>query len=258
MEPTLLPARQLERYELQAVDDEIGHLRAFYFETPTWAIRYLVVKTSRWSPSGRAVISPVAVGGVDEKTRVIHIELMREQIEHSPQIGERATPSREEELDYYRYYGWPPYWYVGPALPFVQEPLWARARREAPDGADGARAGRHLTLSSDLAQYILRARDDGGEIGRVRDFIVDTAYWAVRYIEVATGVWLPGRHVLVHPAWIAGIDDAGRAVQVDVRREVVESAPPYDPDRLISRDYEVRLFSHYGRETYWQRQQDRR
>ena len=32
-----------------------------------------------------------------------------------------------------------------------------------------------------------------GEIGRVKDFYFDDATWAVRYVVVDTGSWLPGR-----------------------------------------------------------------
>jgi hypothetical protein len=33
-----------------------------------------------------------------------------------------------------------------------------------------------------------------GEIGRVKDFNFDDEKWAVRYVVVDTGAWLPGRN----------------------------------------------------------------
>ena len=41
-----------------------------------------------------------------------------------------------------------------------------------------------------------------GEIGHVEGFVIDNEAWAIRYIEVATRNWLPGKKVLVSPAWI--------------------------------------------------------
>jgi hypothetical protein len=33
----------------------------------------------------------------------------------------------------------------------------------------------------------------------------------------------------------------------------MDTAPAFDANRGINRDYEVELFSHYGRRGYWQR-----
>jgi hypothetical protein len=234
----LQPARKLQTLTLQAVDAEIGRPGEFYFEHPGWTIRYLVARTGWLNGGGRVVISPVALGGLDEEEGAIHVQLTREQIEHAPAIGRDGPPSRQEEVAYYRYFGWPPYWHAGPS------PAFPASRGPA------ATAG-GLLLSSEVEGYSLHT--DDGELGRVRDFIVDTQYWAVRYLEVDTRAWLPGRQVLISPAWVGRIDRPGRSVRVELARRTIESAPDYRPDMTITRDYEVRLFGHYGRGAYWQR-----
>ncbi len=46
----------------------------------------------------------------------------------------------------------------------------------------------------DIEGYRLSARD--GEIGHVTDLYFDDECWAVRYLVVATGSWLPPRAVI--------------------------------------------------------------
>ncbi len=62
-----------------------------------------------------------------------------------------------------------------------------------------------LRNTKDLAHYAIRATD--GEIGHVKDFYFDDDAWAIRYLVVDTGRWLPDRKVLItpisvgHPNW---------------------------------------------------------
>lgn len=232
MVDSLEPARKLETLTLQAADAEIGRLREFYFEHPGWHIRYVVAGAGGWLGAKRMVISPVALGAVSDKDHTIHVQLTRAQLEDAPAIGGGAPPSRQQEIEYYRYFGWPPYWHAGPAPAFTP--------------ADGS----GLLLSTDVRSYTLQM--DDGELGRVRDFIIDVQYWVVRYLEVDTRVWLPGKHVLISPAWIGRIDAAAKGIRVELARRAIESAPAYQPDQVITRDYEVQLFGHYGRGAYWQ------
>ena len=41
-----------------------------------------------------------------------------------------------------------------------------------------------------------------GRIGAVKDFLFDDRSWKIRWMEVDTGHWLPGRKVLIHPSAI--------------------------------------------------------
>jgi hypothetical protein len=44
---------------------------------------------------------------------------------------------------------------------------------------------------------------------------------------------------------------AEHSVNIDLTRSAIKSAPGFNPEKFISRDYEVRLFKHYGRQAYW-------
>ncbi|HET8727579.1 MAG TPA: PRC-barrel domain-containing protein, partial [Alphaproteobacteria bacterium] len=97
--------------------------------------------------------------------------------------------------------------------------------------------------------YHIGARD--GDIGHVEDFLVDEDGWRIRYMIVDTSNWLPGRRVVVSPGWIREVSWAERKVSVDLDRDRIENAPAFDPDRPVGRDYEERLYGHYGARPYW-------
>lgn len=103
----------------------------------------------------------------------------------------------------------------------------------------------HLRNSEEVKGYRIHALD--GEIGHVEDFILEEPDWTVRYLEIDTRDWLPGKKVLIAPAWIQQVDSAQREVMVDLTRESIESAPAYSPAEVISRDYQVALYGHYGK-----------
>ena len=80
---------------------------------------------------------------------------------------------------------------------------------------------------------------------------MDDQAWTIRYIEVATRNWLPGKKVLVSPAWIERVSWADSKVYTGLSREAIKEGPEYIESRPITRDYENRLYLHYGRPPYW-------
>ena len=70
----------------------------------------------------------------------------------------------------------------------------------------------HLRSTEAVTGYNIEAAD--GEIGHVDGFVVDDEAWAIRYIEVATRNWWPGKKVLVSPAWIERVSWADSKVYV--------------------------------------------
>jgi hypothetical protein len=62
---------------------------------------------------------------------------------------------------------------------------------------------------------------------------------------------LPGKKVLVSPAWIERVSWAESKVYVGLSREAIKEAPEYIESRPITRQYENLLYFHYGRPPYW-------
>jgi hypothetical protein len=184
----------------------------------------------------------------------LDVALTKAQVENSPSIDTHQPVSRQHEAEYMSYYGYPYYWngpYLwGPALyPAVvgtpvsadAEALSEKIRRESADS--------HLRSTEGVTGYNIEAVD--GEIGHVDGFVMDDELWAIRYIEVATRNWWPGKKVLVSPEWIERVSWADSKVYTALSREAIRNAPEYIESRLFTREYEKSLYFHYGRPPYW-------
>lgn len=111
----------------------------------------------------------------------------------------------------------------------------------------------HLRSTREVIGYTIRARD--GEIGAVDDFLVDDPTWVVRYLVIDAGGWWSGKKVLVAPDWVNASSWERSDVRIDLPRETIKNAPPFDPYTGVSRDYEARLHEYYRQPAYWTREQ---
>jgi sporulation protein YlmC with PRC-barrel domain len=61
----------------------------------------------------------------------------------------------------------------------------------------------HLQTATAVMGYTMQAED--GEIGHVKDVLVDDKAWAIRYLVVDTEEWWGGKTVWVSPAWLTRV-----------------------------------------------------
>ena len=102
--------KKLKGYKLEALDGEIGRVKDFYFDDQRWTIRIFVADTVSWLPGKQVLISPHAVKKVREVEEILDIALTKNRVEAGPLIDLDKAVSSQFEIDYHRYYGWPPYW----------------------------------------------------------------------------------------------------------------------------------------------------
>jgi len=255
-------AKDLHGFTIRATDGEIGTVDQFYFDDETWAVRYLTVDTGGWLGGRLVLISPISVlGQPDWQSKRLDVSLTKKQVENSPDINTHQPVSRQHEIDYFGYYGYPFYW--GGSGLWGAEPypagLAVRAGplMEAATAHTGKRTDdSHLRSAQVVTGYFIEASD--GEIGHLDGFVFDDETWAIRYIEVATRNWWPGKKVLVSPAWIKRMSWADSKVYVGLLRETIKHGPEYIESVPITREYENRLYSHYGLPPYWMHEADHR
>jgi hypothetical protein len=249
----LRSVKEIFGYVLSAEDGDMGRCKDFLFDELAWTIRYMVADTGRWLPGRKVLVSPIALGEPDWRTRRFPVQLTKKQIEEAPPLDEDAPVSRQYEIRWTRYYGWPYYWtgatpWGGADFPhalFLQrQPAEAEEEEKSFDEADP-----YLRSVKEVTGYHIQATDE--EIGHVEDFILDDEPWTLRYMVVDTRNWLPGRKVLVSPLWIDSVDWAETKVFVDLDSDRIKSSPKYDPSVPVNREYEVRLYDFYGRPRYW-------
>ena len=88
-----------------------------------------------------------------------------------------------------------------------------------------------------------------GEIGRIKDVYFDDYRWTVRYRVAETRNWPPGRHVVLSPQRIKGVDQTERVVNVEETRGLAEAASECLSDLGFSRAYAASLHRHYRQPT---------
>ena len=261
--------KELHGFSVGATDGEIGEIKDVYFDDERWVVRYMVVDTGRWLSGRKVLISPISVRDVNWNDQVANVNLDQRQIRESPSIDTDKPVSRQHEIDYYNYYGYPSYWeganlwglgaypmpWVG-ASGDVSESL-LRASGHAPTREQHERlelnresADSHLRSSNEVIGYEIMATD--GPIGNVENLVFDEKSWAIRYFVVDTRKWLPGKHVLVAPAWISSVSWPEHEVYVKVARCAIETSPEYDDLHPLSREHEAAVYRHHGRAVYWE------
>src|SRR5262247_2160585 len=106
-----------------------------------------------------------------------------------------------------------------------------------------------LRSLEELHGYTIHATD--GDIGTVYAFFFDDKTWAIRYLVVDTGNWLPDRQVLISPIALGQPDWEGQFFSVKLTTEQVRNSPDIDTDKPVSRQQETLLHTYYDWPTYW-------
>jgi uncharacterized protein YrrD len=246
---------ELDRYTVSALGENIGTVFDFYFDDFNWTIRYLVVDTGDWLKGRKVLISPVAIHKVDDGERILSLEISPKMVQGSPDISTEKPVSRQYEAALIDYYDWPYYWKPGEVPGFGTAELMDYPLRELSEEIEEKttlpkeHSDPHLRNMGEVIGYTIQARD--GAIGHVEDFIVGDEDWKILYMIVDTGNWFSGKKVLVSPQWIEQVRWPEADVIVDLSRETVKDSPEFKSVASLDRDYEQRLYEHYGRRGYW-------
>ena len=256
--------KDLENYEIGATDGAIGHVKDFYVDDQAWVLRYLVVDTGTWLRRRDVLISPWSVGQPDWAAKRLPVSITREAVRLSPGIDTDKPVSQQNESAYLGYYGLPEYWggvglWGGSDYPdgFRGDLASAADYRHEPNThrANSWHEGRqrkddhHLRSARLLSGNRLHATN--GELGHVQDMLFDEGTWSIRYFVANTSNWWIGHQVLVAPQWITQVRWADETVEIDLAREDIRSAPPFESTAALNRASEVRLYEHYRRPGYW-------
>ncbi len=224
----LFKASKFKGYGIEATDGDIGEVRGFYFDENNWDVYYMIIDAGSWYSSNTVILSTQAIDRVDSDNEKVFVNVTRDRIKNSPQADEDEPLSPGYENRMTEYYGW--------------SDRFAHQSTEAPQ------RGRHYLNTHDVMGHYVEASD--GSIGHIEDFIIDDADWSIRYMVVDTKNWWPGKKVLISPQWVSSFDWNNEKVFVDMTKDKIKSSPEYDPDNF-DRNYEDRLYTHYGRQGYW-------
>ena len=258
--------QDLENYEIGATDGGIGHVKDFYFDDHTWVVRYLVVETGNWLLSRKVLISPISIHHPDWANKLLPVSITQEQVRNSPEMDTQKPVSRQNEMQYLAYYGYPYYW-EGDGLwgsgmyPYAMSPQNTgfsangidreTFRKEIATQVHALHEKEDPNLRSCQAVIGHRIHATDGEIGHVAALLVDEETWAIRYFVIDTSNWWVGHQVLVAPQWITNVSWTDQSVIVGLTRESVRTAPSFDSTRELNRGEETGLYRHHNRHGYW-------
>lgn len=248
---------ELEKAKIVARDDTIGHVEDLYFEDSVWTVRYMVVDTAPLFLGRKVLISPFAVTSVVWDEKKVGVDLTAEQVKNSPDVATVMPVSRQQEIELYRFYQWPPYWSgVGlwglGADPAAAKDLMADfddLKKQKQYDVPSENPEGNLRSASEVEGYAIGARD--GEIGEIEDFAVDDVTWTIRYFVIRTRKVFGGKHVVLGTDWVNDVDWSTKSVGMDLTQSQIEHAPEHTDSRPIDRDYEQVLAEHYGKRGYW-------
>jgi hypothetical protein len=101
---------EVNSYNIQASDGEIGHVEDFIIDDETWAIRYLVIDTHNWWPGKKVLVSPQWIERVSWSDSKVFVNLSRESIKNSPEYSKESLITRDYETWLYGHYKRQEYW----------------------------------------------------------------------------------------------------------------------------------------------------
>ena len=247
--------RELLEYDLMATDGQIGTVHDFFFSDEDWTIRYLVVDTGPWIFGRKVLISPHALLQPIWASETFPVNLTREEVKTSPDVDLAKPVSRLHEEKMQEHYNWPIYWGAASAVPgqsarpVLVHPNLFRKHGEA---ENDDKKDSHLRSVTELLDYRVAAVD--GEVGKVKDFIIDDENWQIRYmiVDTANAELDTDKQVLVALEWVSNIDVVGASASIDLKQDAIKFSPSYDPSLPVNRQYEEVVYDYHGRPKYWQ------
>ncbi len=222
----------LTGYSLDATDGKIGKVEELYFDDQSWTIRYLIVKTGNWLSGRKVLISPDAIVKTSWEPGTFLVNLTKEQIRNSPDIDTDKPVSRQQEIALYGHYPWPEYWgsgfyaggfsVIGNTSPVIDQEIV----KEADPADKRSDDDPHLRSTHRVTGYRIHATD--GEIGHVKDFIIDDQNWQIIYLVIDTRHWFGGKKVLMAVGHIKEIKWDLSEIFVDSTVDSVKNYTAFD------------------------------
>lgn len=160
-------ANKLKSYKLYGLDGKIGNVEEFYFDDHDWKVYYLIVSNSNWSTPKKVLISLHTLAYVNNKKRFMKINLTKMQIDNCPFFYKQDCEK-------------------------LQKIFQNENQLEI-----------NFNNTCDLTGY--RVINSNGEIGIVKDFIIDDATWIISSLIVDTRDCWPMKDVLIPAQCIKGI-----------------------------------------------------
>lgn len=225
--------RGLWGFKIQASDGALGKVQDFLFDDEAWTIRYLVAEIGSWMRSRDILVLPEYLEGVAAGDRVFLVNLDKASLRNGPTIDEDKPVSLQQSLPWQIIYQGPEGFVLTGLSRETLEKTWKR-----PSGDP------HLRSVRELIGYCVYALD--GEVGHVKDFLVNDSLYMIAYMCVTIPRPRRNRLRMISVDLIETVSWPETRVVIDATRTAVKNAPTLSPGRSIDRDFEMELLRHYN------------
>lgn len=225
--------KEMVGFSVHASDGEIGIANDFFFREGLWAVRYVMVRSGEWLSGKKVLLSFDAFSEPDWENRVFRLNVTRDMVKHSPDLAQLPIPAHyESELA--KYYSWPVRQEKTNSFVTYSELASKELRNAVLE--DAVETG-ELESIMQVAGYDAAAID--GKVGTVEDFLVDIAFWNIRYIMVNTGDQAGGKRLLLDPQWVDEFAPERSEMRLNMMKETI----------LKDNIFDVRDLSRIGRQS---------
>jgi hypothetical protein len=147
--------KNLENYTLTATDGDIGTAMNFLLDDEHWSACCLVCSTSGLLDGRHELVSPASIREIEWGLSGSHLVLTNANVKDSPNVNAKKLVSLLHEREYYRQYGYAPYWGYSGLWGMDAHPglLAAERWRETPVGSPAWLGGIHWRSASALRGY---------------------------------------------------------------------------------------------------------
>jgi sporulation protein YlmC with PRC-barrel domain len=180
-------------YRIEALDGRVGKVEDFYFDDQVWTIAYLIIKTGNWLSDRKVLISPVGLIKGADRNGTFSVMLTREQIVNGPDIhSDQTSPAKAKQA----------------------------ANEEAWTGDDP-----HLRSIYAITGYHIETPD--GELGHLRDLIIDDETWHITSLVIEMDHCLDGKQVIVSLKHVKEVRWSMSKILVDITSDRMQDSPGF-------------------------------
>ncbi|GGW89866.1 PRC-barrel domain-containing protein [Alteromonas halophila] len=78
---------EINGYDVQTSDGDLGHVCDFVFDTTDWALRLVVIDTRNWLPGGKkVVVTPTALRVIDWSSHKVDVAMDQNTLQNQPEF----------------------------------------------------------------------------------------------------------------------------------------------------------------------------
>jgi len=103
-DPHLRSTHNVEGYNIQSNDGEIGHVEDFIVDDKKWNLVFLTIDTNNWLPGRKVLVSPQWIKKIDWNEEKVYVNLSQEAIKNSPVFDPDVQITDEYEKELFGHY----------------------------------------------------------------------------------------------------------------------------------------------------------